>query len=78
MATKVYNYKNYLKGSVLSTDEKAAVEQEGMVLAKNLTKRLNYDLCTRTVENKLAYMIARAEYWRIKDMEVDRNSVASK
>lgn len=60
---RVYNKLNYLS----SAAEKSDVESTIRTLSKTLTTRLNYDLCTQELENKLMYLRSRLEY-------LDRNS----
>lgn len=60
--TKVYKKKNYTSTAA----EKLDLEKEALSLGKKLVKRLNYDLCTQEIENKLAYLRARLAY-------IDRN-----
>lgn len=55
---KVYNKLNYLTAAA----EQADVETTFRTLSKSLTTRLNYDLCTQELENKLMYLRARLEY----------------
>lgn len=59
---KVYKKKNY----TTTAAEKLDLETEALLLGKKLVKRLNYDLCTQAIENKLAYIRARLAY-------IDRN-----
>ena len=55
---RVYNKKNYLTTAA----EKSDVESTIRTLSKTLTTRLNYDLCTQELENKIMYLRARLEY----------------
>jgi hypothetical protein len=55
---RVYNKKNYLTTAA----EKLDVESTIRTLSKTLTTRLNYDLCTQELENKLMYLRSRLEY----------------
>lgn len=55
---KVYKKNNYLSTAAELID----LEAEALLLGKKLVKRLNYDLCTRELENKLAYIQARIAY----------------
>jgi len=59
---KVYKKKNYTSTAA----EKLDLETEALSLGKKLVKRLNYDLCTQAIENKLVYIRARLAY-------IDRN-----
>jgi len=55
---KVYKKLNYLTPAA----EQADVESTIRTLSTTLTTRLNYDLCTQELENKLMYLRARLEY----------------
>lgn len=55
MASKVYNKNNY---STLAS-ELIDLEAEMKILVDKLVLNIKYDLCTLSVENKLAYIRSR-------------------